>query len=146
MNNRWVIVILILTSLLSGLLIYFITRSESIYLNQWLNRVEHGSILLGFQGLILNTQVPGWMIYSLPDGLWMLALTMLILLIWDFEINKKSIIWIAFAIAAGILFEISQRFDIASGTFDIVDLIFILVGALLPVSFIMLNRIKWQAN
>ena len=146
MNNRWVIVILILTSLLSGSFIYFITRSDSIYVNQWLNSIDHGNVLRTFQGLILNTQLPGWIIYSLPNGLWMLALILTIMTIWNFKVNVRSIPWIILSVASGLLFEIFQGFQLIRGTFDIKDLFWIFVAAILPLSLIILKLRSCKAN
>jgi hypothetical protein len=138
--------IIITLSLTLGAFIYFMTRSESIYLNQWMADLGLGNVLQFFQATVDNTDIPHWMIYSLPDALWMLALTLFILMIWDFKLHRRSIPWIALAIIAGILFEIAQRFHIVPGTFDAIDLILIMLAALLPVSFIILKMRLWKTN
>jgi len=139
MKTRSLVLLFIFMLLTGGVLIYSVTRSESIYLNQWLAHIANGKVNLFLQGLFQNAQIPQWIIYSLPDALWMLALTLVMLLIWDFRLHKKSIPWIASAIVAGILFEIAQGFHIVRGTFDIVDLMFILVAAFIPISITMLK-------
>jgi len=139
MKTRSLVLLFIFMILTGGVLIYSVTRSESIYLNQWLAQLGNGKMQDFFQALIQNAQLPQWIIYSLPDALWMMALTMLVMMIWDFNLHKKSIPWIAIAIAVGILYEIFQGFYIVRGTFDGTDLIFIFMGALLPISFIMLK-------
>ncbi len=146
MKNRIVVLFLIVIILSAGIFIYAITRSESIYLNQWMAELGNGKVLYFFQALVQNVHIPHWIIYSLPDALWMLALTMLILLIWDFKLHRKSILWIAMAIMVGILFEISQRLHIVHGTFDVIDLILMMMAALLPVSIIILKMRLWKTN
>lgn len=146
MKNRRLGLVFCLTCLCVGTLIYAGTRPESIYLNQWISQIGEGKVLLFLQGILQKVQLPEWTIYSLPDALWMLGLTMVILTIWDFRLHKTSIPWIALGIATGLIFEISQGFHIVGGTFDTVDLIFILMGALLPISFIMLKMRLWKTN
>jgi len=91
------------------------------------------------QSLFSRISIPSWVIYSLPDALWMLALTLVVMMIWDFKLNRHSIPWIGGAFCAGILFEVGQSFHMIRGTFDFIDLISISIGALIPVSFTLLN-------
>lgn len=146
MKNRSVVMLFILLSLTGGVLIYAVTRSESIYLNQWLGYIGNGKLLHSFQSLLLNSQPPQWIIYSLPDALWMLALVMLILMIWDFKLHNKSIPWVVIAVLTGILYEVFQGFHLIRGTFDVGDLILMVIGALLPLSFIMLKIRACKTN
>ncbi len=145
MKNRSVVLLSIILSLAIGVFIYGITRTESIYLNQWLGQVGNGKVLDVLQGLVQNSQIPDWIIYSLPDALWMLALSWVILLIWDFKINSRSIPWISFAILFGGLLETLQGFHFVPGTFDMRDLLFMFIGAVLPVSFTSI-KIKRKKN
>ena len=146
MKGSSLALITITLSLILGAFTYFMTRSESVYLNQWMVDFGLGSVLQFFQAQVNNADIPHWMIYSLPDALWMLALTLFILMIWDFKLHKRSIPWIALAIIIGILFEIAQRFHMIPGRFDVIDLISIMLAALLPVSFIILKMRLWKTN
>lgn len=130
--------------LLGGAGIYFTSRPESIFLNQWLAQISGGSLFHFFQSFLPGSLLPGWIVFSLPDALWMLALTLLVLLIWDFKVNRKSIPWIGLAVCSGLLFELLQVFHIVRGTFDIVDLMLILVAALVPISITLLKSTSCQ--
>lgn len=132
-------VCIIITSLLLGSLIYFITRTEATILNHWLAKAGGESILLSFQNLVDNTSLPHWVIYSLPDGLWMLALATSIMMIWHYELNLSSIAFTVLAGSAGAIFEVLQGMNVIKGTFDWSDLFFVTAASVLPVSFTILK-------
>ena len=131
--------LLVFTVLCFGVLIYATTRTEALYLNQWIANIGGESLKYFLQNLFSRISIPYWIIYSLPDALWMLALTLVVLMIWDFKLNRRSIPWIAGAFCVGILFEVGQGFHLVGGTFDFIDLISIGIGALIPVSFTLIN-------
>lgn len=139
MNRQWLAILLALLSLVFGFLLYSITRSDNIPLLQWLSGFNEGRLLHFFQQSIQNEDMPAWVIYSLPDALWMFSMVLVILMIWNFQLNRHSLQWIILAVFAGILFEISQKYHFVPGTFDVIDLIFILISAILPVSFMTIN-------
>ena len=139
MKRHWLAVLLALSSLVSGIFLYAITRSENISLLHWLAGFNEGRLLHFFQQSIQNEDIPAWVIYSLPDALWMFSMMLVIMMIWNFQLNKHSLQWITLAVFAGILFEISQKYHFIPDTFDITDLLLILISAILPVSFITIN-------
>ena len=76
---------------LIGLFIYILFRPDRIIMFDWF-------ALLGIAESISdlrenspsNSKVPSWIIYNLPDGLWVYSLTALMLIIWqDVKDNKK---------------------------------------------------------
>lgn len=146
MEQRSLVLLGILMCLFCGTLIYATTRSESIYLNQFLVQVAGRDILSSLQSVVENSRIPRWIIYSLPDALWMWTLTILVLLIWDFKLHRKSILWVAGAVLAGILLEVLQGFNIGYGTFDVTDLVLILIAAFIPVSFIILKQLTCKTS
>lgn len=76
---------------------------------------------------------PDWIIYNLPDGIWMLSLTYTLLLIWNYKIKKSNIIWFFSALIIALLLEYGQKFDLIYGTYDNMDVLFIVIGFLLPI-------------
>jgi hypothetical protein len=126
--------------LLAGAAIYFSTRSENILLNQWLAHIADGKGLQFFQGLISNVWVPDWILYSLPDALWMMALTLFILMIWDFKIHRRSLAWLTLAVVAGTGLEVLQGLHWMRGTFDVVDLLLIFLAASIPIMITLLKQ------
>lgn len=83
----------------------------------------------------ITPPLPPWLIYSLPDGLWMLSLCILILAIWGFQRSREAIAWIIIMLAIGGLFESFQAINIFPGQFDWADLACIIVAALIPFCF-----------
>ena len=140
MTQRSGVLFFVILTLICGVLIYTATRAELLYINQWFAYLAGSSGLNFFQGLVRNSELPAWVIYSLPDALWMLGLVTLVLLIWDFNLHLRSIPWIIIAIVMGLLFEIFQGFQVVPGTFDLADLVLIFFAALLPISFIMIKQ------
>ena len=127
--------IMVLLCMSLGAVIYFITRSEGIYLNQWLSQFNNGKVLFFFQSLLTNAQLPDWVIYSLPDALWMFCLVTIILILWDFRLNKHSMLWVFLAACTGIFFEVFQGLGFVRGTFDWTDLLFIVLAVFIPLLF-----------
>jgi len=100
--------------LLLGSMIYILFRSESLLYNR----------LIGFLFYPIatpKTAIEQLIVYSLPDGLWAMSYTMLILHI---RKNTKitTLIWSSIIPLIGIISEIPQYFFILPGTFDIFDL------------------------
>lgn len=96
--------------LLLGAFIYALTRDSSIYFLQFLsldwNKIE----------------LPYWIQYHLPDGLWAFAFSALIAIIWEDVRLTGYYVWL------GVLVSVSIGLEIFYGTFDWYDLVFILLG------------------
>ncbi len=140
MKYRLGITLFIILCLTVGCLIYVIFRPDSIYLNQWIDQFFNGNIREELSTIVTSSNLPHWIIYSLPDALWMVGLTTLVLFIWDFKLHKKSIPWVILAFLTGIFFELLQRYHIIRGTFDIIDLTAVIVAALIPLSLTFLKQ------
>ena len=75
------------------------------------------------KGVSLRPQAhyDNWLVYSLPDGLWMLAYVLLMGAIWNFHVKKSLLVTLPLAVVA-IGSELLQIPRWIPGTFDIVDL------------------------
>lgn len=146
MKRRLGTIFLITGSLLLGILIYYTQRTHSLVINEVVDHVGGLRFREFFQSIIFVFPIHDQIIYSLPDGLWMLALTMTILLIWDFQIHRKCLVWIVLGLGAGTGFEYLQYLQLIDGWFDFFDLIYILAGGLLPVSFILIKNRLCRLN
>jgi len=125
MRIKTITYLIISVSLILGLIIYIGFRDNLI-----INRLIHMEVIKDYCSLI---KLPNWFIYSLPDALWMFALILLIVTIWNFTLSKPCIIWIIISFLTGILFEILQKPKFIIGTFDYIDLIFIIVASIFPI-------------
>ncbi len=115
-------------SLLVGVLIYITFRSGHCSpIMQGIVDVAGGRIA-SLVYLFIGEEPRQWLIYSLPDSLWMFAFCTSILIIWSFEISKFCWFWISVALAMGMLLEILQYPGYIPGTFDSSDLL-VMLGA-----------------
>ncbi len=103
--------------------------------------------ILGFEKIVMSLrktfgifEPSEFVIYSLPNGLWILSITILLLIIWKdyYKTNFKFYFTCLFLLV--ILPETLQFFKIISGTFDLVDLSVNLIFFCLPFVFIIGNR------
>jgi|SRR5690554_48677 len=129
-----------LTPTFLGGLIYLVYRNDSLEMFNWFEQINLGSFVnfLRTNEFLQNLSLPAWVKYSLPNALWLFSFTYLLLLIWNFKINKQSILWVFIAPVIGVAFEVGQFFKLVSGTFDINDLFLLTLAAILPFS-LMLN-------
>ncbi len=125
MRTKTITYLVISASLILGLIIYLGFRDNLI-----INKLIHMEVIKDYCLLI---KLPNWVIYSLPDALWMFALILLVVTIWNFTLSKSCIIWIIISFLTGILFEILQKPRFIKGTFDYIDLIFIIVASIFPI-------------
>ena len=83
---RLVTIWLGLTSLFIGGCLYLLYRSDSLVMFRWCQS-------LGVYDFIISLRPQGhydnWLVYSLPDGLWMLAYVLLMGAIWNFHVKKS---------------------------------------------------------
>jgi len=123
-------------------MIYVYQREHNLLLHEWLRNIG----LLDSRGskhLISNNNLADkWLINSLPDALWMFALSLFILFIWNFKRTKASITWLIIALSIGLGYECLQLTSIIPGTFDPVDLSMIALAGLLPIIFLFMTKKK----
>lgn len=137
--------ILSLSSLFLGILIYLLLRVSTLRVFSWLSFVGIDFLNSSLRTKTLNfaSHIPEWFVFSFPDGLWIFSYIILMLSIWNLKISKQNIFWLIIIPFIAILSEILQIFGIISGTFDIFDLTFYLLGFISP--FIILKkRIKYN--
>jgi hypothetical protein len=125
--------LLIPSSLIIGLLIYLGWRDTSHPFYRRAASFGWASEIDGFRASVASFDMPEWFIYSLPDGLWMFAFVLFMMSLWDFKFYGLGRFWIIAAIIVGITFEIAQGFTFGMGSFDWIDLVWIIFGAVLPV-------------
>jgi hypothetical protein len=120
--------LIVLVPLLLGSIIYIFCREPNFNLVNWFGLNE---IL---KDLNVRANLPNWVIYNLPDGLWVFAFTYLVLFIFGFKFRKGFIFLTLFSpIIISLISEIGQLYDFMQGTFDLLDVLFYLIGFLLPV-------------
>ena len=119
----------IISPLLIGGLIYVCFRSPEIILN----KIVYSSDLLSgiFIRIFPAIQFPDWFIFSLPDGLYVYAATSLHIYMTSKVYNAYSIKNIFYISFFSILVEFLQLINLIQGTFDFLDIIFMISGSFL---------------
>lgn len=125
--------------------IYFLYRDNTIIFNQILSTF-HIDNLLNKKDLAPHLPLPNWAIYSLPGGIWVFVITSLLNQhrIW-FQKARLPLDYLP--ITYGIILEFFQFFRITNGTFDSMDIFFVLGFGVIALS---INRnqqeftVDWQ--
>jgi len=146
MKRRFFALFLVAGALVLGLLIYVTLRTDALYINAWVTELIGTPAKEFLAGSLIGFQIPSTIIYSLPDGLWMFAFSLFILLIWDFKIHRSSLTWITIVLVAGTGFECMQGLDWIAGWFDPFDMIFILAGTGVPVIYLLIKKRLCKTN
>lgn len=112
-------------SLFLSLIIYLLFRTKSIWLIGFME--SRFLYLHNFRKSTLefNNQMPSWVIFNLPDGLFAFSYTSLMAAIWTE--HKRKVIWILLLPVLLIAIEILQKLQFTKGTFDPLDIVFILI-------------------
>ncbi|MET3537027.1 hypothetical protein SAMN05216324_105157 [Chryseobacterium limigenitum] len=84
------IIILFLPVILGGF-IYIIFRPESLIMFRWFKYLSISNEINIIQNLRNIYSFPPWLVYSLPDGLWIFSYTTLSLEIWRYSISRNFI-------------------------------------------------------
>lgn len=124
---------------LLGVIIYLLFRSESIRFFDYLTYVKLDKPISNIRSFMLPLTkfIPDWIIYSLPDGLWLLSFSLIISEIWNKKDNLHFWFWILLFPFTAIIWELGQAFHVFSGTFDWIDVIIYL-----SVIFIIIKKNK----
>lgn len=133
-------------SLLLGLGIYLGLRSTSSPFYTLAANLGFKSETDAYRIQIQKFQYPDWLVYSLPDGLWMFSFVLFNLTVWDFTINKQSKIWIYGSILMGLSYEILQSIVKGYGVFDWIDLGLMLLAVLVSSLFVSKNNLKNKSS
>ena len=120
----WIVLSLLL--LFMGGLIYLKFRPHSLVMFSWLRKLRLESC---FQTASFNTEskIQSFCVYSLPNGLWSLSAIIFFGLIWKGAKRLFLLYSVTFSLG-NIVFEFLQLFRVIPGTFDMADVIVLLVS------------------
>ena len=135
----------VIVPLCFGGVIYVAFRSNTLILNGWINEINLSEYMNIIRNLFypIKCILPNWIIYSLPDGLWVYSLTSAIFLIWGNSFLTLNI-WLVIILLIAPLIEFMQYFGIFPGTFDLIDLLFYLIGSFLSLLIIKLKLQNYE--
>lgn len=125
-----------------GGLIYLTYRTDTLIMFAWLNKIglTDTIVFLRSNQLLQNLTIPNWIKFSLPDALWLFSFNYVLLTLWNFNVNQQSAFWLFLAPTIGLFSELGQLVNIVPGTFDLVDLVLLLIATLIP--FLLVNNLK----
>jgi len=108
-----------------GFIVYLLWRSPNLRWVGWMKAVGLDRSFHEIRAWSdpLRGYVPEWLLFSLPDGLWVYALTAGMVLIWAGERGLVSRLWVACGLILGAGAELLQALDFIPGTFDWHDMI-----------------------
>jgi len=120
--------------MLVGGLIYICWRDPGLAMFKWFRALglEPMILQLRLATAVGTTALPFWFVYSLPDGLWVYALTAFMGHVWSG--SRWSVFKIACLAAGPVLgagSELGQLARLVPGSFDWTDLVFYLTAATL---------------
>ena len=127
-------IILHITTLTIGSLIYICFRSDTLLMFKWFDKLMLTDMIAKIREFTmpLKIKLPSWFLYSLPDGLWIFSYVYLMISIWGRTININNLFWFSLIPSIAIFSEIGQLIKVVPGTFDVVDLSLFVIGFFLP--------------
>ena len=134
MIKKYCFVVHSLVPLLAGCTIYAFFRPEFLIAHKWLEAINIDLDFSSMQTQLLGIKhnIPAWIYFSLPDGLWAYAFASAMIIHAGNDPNRFRI-GIGATIVTVLLIEASQASNVIQGTFDPWDLIFYLIGIYLSV-------------
>ena len=135
---KTIIVIIAMMALSVGGMIYVFFRPESIMMFKWFPflGIVHKQV-----SLFRTTHLPDFLVYSIPDGLWLFSYILLIGVIWDFDYHRCFYLIMLLPVYA-ISHEILQLYHLVPGYFDILDFVVYVVATLVGISvLVMFNHV-----
>lgn len=117
--------------LLIGGLIYVIYRSDSLLMFEWFKKIGIITNVVDLREYFSPFLLPKWIIYSFPDGLWLLSYMLLVDVLWGEDYGNLYLFWLLILPAIALISELMQLVLSQLGTFDIIDLMCYSVAILL---------------
>ena len=110
----WWEVITVIFQLFLGWLIYNIRPTG----NGWIDNFKFIDSVESYD------KIPDFLLFNLPDGLWVFALTSQIQILWKKRSSNLNLTWLFIALIFSFSFELFQLTNLIAGTFDYLDLVF----------------------
>jgi len=112
---------IVIIALLLAAIIYFFRTNPPLLIASLKEKLFSGNVFT----IKLNgkNEFEKWFVNSLPDGLWMFAFTLTLLVIWKAKGIRAMSFWIPFSLLVGVMSEILQKFKFVPGTFDVIGIL-----------------------
>ncbi|MBN1150745.1 hypothetical protein JXA84_05950 [candidate division WOR-3 bacterium] len=122
----------IIIPLFIGGAIYILFRTENLKMFQWFESMNLGLFVKNMRTFspLQSYECPYWVVFCLPNALWIYSLTAYLLLVW--KNSRGAIFWFLLGPAIGLSSELLQLTGAFPGTFDGADLAFTAVFSAFP--------------
>ena len=117
-----------------GGMIYVFFRPESIMMFKWFPFL---SVIHKQVRVFHTTHIPDFLVYSIPDGLWLFSYILLIGVIWNFNYHRCFFLIMLLPVYA-ISHEILQLYHLVPGYFDILDFVVYVVATLVGIGVLVI--------
>lgn len=114
----------VLLPLSIGGALYLTLRSEGLQMFSWVEILRVDGVVDDARALAAPIKgiASDFLIYTLPDALWVYSLASAVLLIWQRTVGLEPVIWLGLVAALGVGGEVAQEMSWVPGTFDRWDL------------------------
>lgn len=120
-------------ALLAGGLIYLLWRVDSLLMFSWCRTIGVDGVIIDWRSAAVayRSSVPSWVIYSLPQALWLFSGLIMFSVVWSRPSHRQQrVFWTSAFTAMAVILELAQARWAGMGRFDSVDL------ALLTVAYV----------
>lgn len=117
------LLVLACISLVVGGFIYILFRSTDLLMFNMFNSMGLDMLILESRQYVADFELSSFWIYSLPDGLWLYSLLLLLYVIWRDQNSVGTLVMSFMVIATVIMTEVLQHFNILNGTGDLFDVL-----------------------
>src|SRR6185312_6035883 len=129
----------VLLPLLVGGLMYVCWRGPDLLMFRWFEALGLEPVVGKLTELSSGVEphLPRFIVYSLPDGLWVYSLTAFFVRIWSqTRRSVLSTIFLSLSLVLGAGSELGQLIRLVPGTFDWIDFLFYIAAAVLAFYFV----------
>lgn len=111
--------------LVLGGVIYALYRSPDLLVFDWLRAfgLDPPAAWFRFEPQGSTAHLPAGVVFSLPDGLWVYALTAAMSLLWRDRPGRVGALWLSSGLVLGLGIELAQSLGRFPGTFDPYDML-----------------------
>lgn len=127
--NKGLIFFLSFISLWAGAMVYIYLRISQPVFIRYIEFAGLGTIFDVGKNFFSGLNLPDWLLYTLPSGLWAFSYSLIITGMWWLNSSWLKYFWIASVVVMVIAWEVFQLFMIIPGTFSFGDIFSGLFGA-----------------
>ncbi len=146
-ENNWIQINLhIFLPIFIGASIYLLFRKDTLLVFSWIDYIGASEIVSFIRDNVffIRKYIPGFILYSLPDGIWVYSGTVAFAIIWkNYPNNFLCVFWITLSFSCAIVAEILQLFGIVNGTFCSLDILSYILFFCLALYLYAKRRLLW---